>query len=322
MTAHRNSNQKANRKTRAIQLEQLENRMLCTINGLEQSLLLLNDSLGSSPVAPSVGAANISVQSGNSAPTITTPINSAGNVNTTTSAKSITLSVVATDDGGARALKYNWSVLQSPNGSTARFSRNNNNSASTTVLSFNRVGTYQLQLTVTDGAGLSTTTTQTVTVTPTITRLELQSPGNTVQSGGRSIRTGGSSANLVAIAYDQFGVAVSSPLTYSWRSTATPSGGTATFTSQGNNATVAFTRSGNYSLEATVSGFTLRFSVGVSQTLTSIALTPGTASLNSGQTQQFSAVARDQFAQPMAKQPRFTWTATSGRSLARLVYSP
>jgi hypothetical protein len=38
----RNAVGKLARKSRSINLEQLENRMMCTISGLEQSLLLLN----------------------------------------------------------------------------------------------------------------------------------------------------------------------------------------------------------------------------------------------------------------------------------------
>ena len=307
MAAPRNQSDKRNRNTRAINLEQLENRMMCTINGLEQSLLLLNGPLA----VPSTSAPPISVQANNTAPQITTPINSSGNTNTTTSGKSITLSVVASDDGGARGLKYAWQVTQAPNGATTKFSKNNNATAATTVFSFSQVGTYQLRLTVTDAAGLAVTTTQTVTVVPQISRLELQSTGNTVASAGRSIKTSNASASLVAVAFDQFGLRMTTP-TVTWRSTSVAPGGTATITSETGGASIAFNKSGNYGFEATASTITLKFSIAVSQTLTSVAVTPGTSSLTTGQSQQFSAVARDQFQLPMAKQPLFTWTATGG----------
>ena len=307
MTAPRNPSSKLTRKTRAIQLEHLENRMMCTVNGLEQAMLLLNNSLA----APSTSATPISVQTNNTAPQITTPINSSGNTNTTTSGKSITLSVVASDDGGARSLRYAWQVTQSPTGSTTKFSKNNNASAATTVFSFNQVGTYQLRLTVTDAAGLSVTRTQTVTVTPQISRLELQSPGNTVASAGRSIKTTAASVNVVAVAFDQFGARMTTP-SVTWRTSSVPSGGSATVTAQTGSASIAFNKAGNYNFEAAASGLTLRFTVAVTQTLTSIAVTPGTATVTSGQSQSFSAVARDQFQLPMSKQPRFTWTATGG----------
>ena len=61
-------------------------------------------------------------------------------------------------------------------------------------------------------------------------------------------------------------------------------------------------------------GLSITSAVGVvvDQTLTSIVVTPLAASLSAGQTQQFTAVARDQFNQNMATQPAFSWTATAG----------
>ena len=49
-----------------------------------------------------------------------------------------------------------------------------------------------------------------------------------------------------------------------------------------------------------------------SQTLTSIAVSPATATLNCSQTQQFSAIGYDQFGAAMSSQPTFTWSLTSG----------
>ena len=46
--------------------------------------------------------------------------------------------------------------------------------------------------------------------------------------------------------------------------------------------------------------------------LTSIAVSPATASLNSGAVQQFSAVASDQYGTPLGAQPAFTWSLDSG----------
>ena len=157
------------RKSRSINLEQLENRMMCTISGLEQSLLLLN--------AP----APLNTATVNTAPTLVTPINSNGSSTITTFSKSVSLSAVATDDGGAKKLTFAWQVAQSPTDATFKFSKNGNNAAQNTVLSFNRSGTYSVNLTITDAGGLSVTTTQTITVVEKVTRLELISPGNAVK---------------------------------------------------------------------------------------------------------------------------------------------
>ena len=49
--------------------------------------------------------------------------------------------------------------------------------------------------------------------------------------------------------------------------------------------------------------------------LTSIAVTPASASVQTGGTQQFSATAKDQFGQPMSPQPAFTWGVSGGGSI-------
>ncbi len=299
----RSLNAKSVRTSRSIQLEQLENRMMCTINGLEQSLLLLN--------APSSAPA-IKATSVNTAPSISTPINSNGSTDITTVAKSVALSAVGSDDGGAKKLIYTWQVTQSPTDATFKFTKNTNNAAQTTVLSFNRTGTYNVSLTITDAQGLSVTTTQAVTVTEKVTKLELLSPGNLVRSGGKSIRTEGTGAVVQIQAYDQFGQRISSNLTYAWTTLGTPNGGSATNTTQANSTTFAFSKSGVYRFELATGGLTFPLSIEAVQVLTSVSLTPGTATTTPGQTQQFTAVGLDQFQSPLTKQPKFVWSASGG----------
>ena len=50
----------------------------------------------------------------------------------------------------------------------------------------------------------------------------------------------------------------------------------------------------------------------VNQSLSAIIVTPGTATVPDGATQQFSATATDQFGQPLATQPSFTWSVDAG----------
>ncbi|MDD5051028.1 MAG: PKD domain-containing protein [Candidatus Pacebacteria bacterium] len=52
------------------------------------------------------------------------------------------------------------------------------------------------------------------------------------------------------------------------------------------------------------------------QTLTTIAVSPGVASLNVGATQQFTAVGKDQTGANMTTQPSFTWTTTGGGTVS------
>jgi hypothetical protein len=108
-------------------------------------------------------------------------------------------------------------------------------------------------------------------------------------------------------------------LTYTWSAVGTaPS--PVTFSANGTNAaktvTATFAAAGNYMLRATISDGALSTTsdvgVTVSQTLTSIAVSPSTATVNVNATQQFTAVARDQFNAVMAIQPAIIWSIVSG----------
>ena len=83
----------------------------------------------------------------------------------------------------------------------------------------------------------------------------------------------------------------------------------------GNVTTVTFGEAGNYMLQAkavanaSVSFVTL---VTVDQSLTSIVVTPSTASITAGADQPFTAQGLDQFKRTMAVQPAFAWSASGG----------
>jgi len=113
-------------------------------------------------------------------------------------------------------------------------------------------------------------------------------------------------------------------LTYSWATTGAPPG-SVTFSANGTNAakhtTATFGAAGSYSLQATVRdaaglSATSSVSVVVSQRLTSIGVSPATASVQTGGIQQFVASARDQFGSALATQPSFAWTVTGGGSIS------
>jgi hypothetical protein len=55
--------------------------------------------------------------------------------------------------------------------------------------------------------------------------------------------------------------------------------------------------------------------VTVNQTLTSIVVSPSSATVNVSATQQFTATARDQFSTNLTTQPSFTWTVSGGGSI-------
>jgi subtilase family serine protease len=113
-----------------------------------------------------------------------------------------------------------------------------------------------------------------------------------------------------------------STLTYTWAATTTPANTVApTFSANGTNAakstTATFYKAGTYVFTVTITdtaGRTINSSVTVvvSQTLTSLVLTPADPNLTSGQTQQLSAVQHDQFGNVMTSSATVTWTLVSG----------
>ncbi len=111
-----------------------------------------------------------------------------------------------------------------------------------------------------------------------------------------------------------------SNLTYSWSFTATPASSNPTFsinnTNGAKNTTVTFDKAGSYTIEVTINDGTNTVTdslvVTVQQTLTTIIITPGTAALDENNTQQFTALAKDQFGDPLITQPSFTWSELSG----------
>lgn len=125
--------------------------------------------------------------------------------------------------------------------------------------------------------------------------------------------------NLTVLGADDGG---ESNLLYTWAVTAAPSGASPTFSINSTNAAkstvVTFNRAGAYAFRVTVTdgaGLTVTSSasVTVNQTLTTVLVTPSIVTLVNGAKQQFVASALDQFAQPLATQPSFTWSKFSGR---------
>jgi autotransporter-associated beta strand protein len=108
-------------------------------------------------------------------------------------------------------------------------------------------------------------------------------------------------------------------LTYTWVTTAQPSGAaTPRFscngTNKAQNTTATFYQVGNYTFQVTITdgeGLTATSSVSVtvSQTLTSIAVAPA-GGLSAGGTLQFAATGLDQFGNALSSQPGFTWSTT------------
>jgi hypothetical protein len=87
------------------------------------------------------------------------------------------------------------------------------------------------------------------------------------------------------------------------------------------NTTATFTKAGSYTFQVTVKdqpGLTVMSTVAVTvnQTLTSIVVSPSSASVNASATQQYTATARDQFTTNLTTQPTFTWTVSGGGTIS------
>ena len=127
----------------------------------------------------------------------------------------------------------------------------------------------------------------------------------------------GLTTNLSVLGADDGG---ENNLTYSWTLTSQPVSSNPLLSNNGNNAakniTVTFDTAGSYAFLVTIddgtNNVTDTVTVVVNQTLTSIAISPSSAALNENQTQQFTAVAKDQFGDPMSTQPSFTWSEVTG----------
>jgi hypothetical protein len=107
-------------------------------------------------------------------------------------------------------------------------------------------------------------------------------------------------------------------LTYSWSTLSAPAGATPIFGGNGSNGakntSVTFNRAGNYTFRVTISDGSLttsgQVSLVVSQTVSTVAVTPGNKALTGGATQQFAATVSDQFGQAIAS--AVSWSIDGG----------
>jgi hypothetical protein len=127
----------------------------------------------------------------------------------------------------------------------------------------------------------------------------------------------GTNTSLSVLGADDGGEA---SLTYTWSTTGTPPG-PVSFSANGTNAskttTATFSKAGPYAFRVRItdtSGLstTSNLAVTVQQTLNTVRVSPATATISTGGTQQFNATASDQFNSGMLSQPAFTWSVTSG----------
>ncbi|PPK76119.1 hypothetical protein B0F87_104211 [Methylobacter tundripaludum] len=127
----------------------------------------------------------------------------------------------------------------------------------------------------------------------------------------------GTSTSLSVLGGDDGGEA---NLSYTWATTGTPPA-SVTFSANGTNAaknTIAtFTKAGSYSFQVTIKDqgnltAISSVSITVNQTLTTISVSPASASVAAGATLQFTGTAKDQFTDNLIVPPTFTWNVSGG----------
>ncbi len=305
------------RKARSITLEQLEDRTLSTVNNLQSALQTL---LANSPGNVSVPALHSTPT--NAAPTVARAINSRGASIGAVATREISLSVLGADDRAESFLTYRWRVASAPTNGSGIFSVNNSNAAKNTTLTFNRAGVYSIEVSILDQAGRSVTASQRITVNQTLSSVVVLSPTGNPLANNATVDLTSTNIQLRARGLDQFGQAMSVQPSFAWSSTSVPStGAAATISARNDSATITFNRAGSYSFQLQSGSQTARVRVAVAQTLTTIAVSPGTLSVNAGATAQFSAQGLDQFRQVLTQQPTFTWTASLGSVSSRGLFT-
>src|SRR5262249_99904 len=125
----------------------------------------------------------------------------------------------------------------------------------------------------------------------------------------------GTTTSLSALGSDDGGEA---NLTYTWSSMGPAAVAfSANGTNAAKNAVATFAEAGSYTFTLTIAdaaGQTITSSsdVVVNETVTSITLSPTSATVEPNLSQQFSATAFDQFGSPVSPAPSFTWTTDAG----------
>jgi hypothetical protein len=147
-------------------------------------------------------------------------------------------------------------------------------------------------------------------------------PWLVVPASAATTQVTGTTTSLHVMGNDASGA---SSLTYTWSVLSAPAGATRpTLSINGNNAaqntTVTFFQAGTYVFQAAITDpagqtVTSNVMVLVGQTLTSVVLAPGNARLSNGGTQQFTALAKDQFGNAMSIPSGWTWTVQGGGTI-------
>lgn len=211
------------------------------------------------------------------------------------------LSALGADTGGEASLTYTWSA-SGP--APVTFSPNGTNAAKNTTATFGAAGIYTLTVTIRNPGGGSTTSSTSLTVDQTATSVKVSPASVSVVAGGTQ--------SFSATLDDQFGHPMATQPTFSWN---VSGGGTLSATGL---FTAGGTSGGPFTMTAVGGGMSGTAQVTVTPSapiLTTIQVSPGTATLAPGQTQAFTATGIDQFGNPMSPAPSFSWTVSGGGTI-------
>jgi hypothetical protein len=182
-------------------------------------------------------------------------------------------------------------------------------SGKTVTVTVSHAGLYGLVATMTDSMGHSATYSEYVIVDQVATSVAPFLAATVVNGASQQF------SNPVAL--DEFGNAMVAQPFFAWSFTTVPSGAQApTFSPSSSTTTVTFHKAGSYVLKAfatnTASNLTVSTTATVNQVATRFEQVPATTVVVNGSSQQFSdPVVLDQFGNPMATQPSYTWVATT-----------
>ncbi|MCY2983716.1 MAG: C2 family cysteine protease [Planctomycetota bacterium] len=312
------------RKTTKLGIEQLESRLMNSIDTLESGLQLLNapglfgaTQIVSNGATSNSGSMHATPPDTNTPPTVASTLKLTSG--TSVVGRTAILSVLGADNAGETQLRYIWSVASAPTGGTVTFALNRSNAAKTNTLTFNKSGSYQVMVTIVDSQGLTSTSSLEVRVDQTLNALVVKT------TDGKSIAPGGT-LNSIDLkrtfnvqGLDQFGFAMKTQPDVNWQTVSTPSQGSATLTQDSGTMTVAFNRAGAYGLRVQSGSVRTNFSVNVMQSLTffdfattsGVAIDPVQAVRVSTKSQQLVVRGFDQFGDSITTLPGVSWSTVS-----------
>jgi subtilisin family serine protease len=234
---------------------------------------------------------------------ITSPANGA------TVAGTISIQASASDNVGVNSVAFYLDSAMTPF-ATVTASPYSASWNSTTVAN----GSHTITATAKDAAGNSASASISLTVSNAVNR----APTVATAAAASANPVTGTTVTLTVLGADDGSEA---NLTYTW----TAAGPAAvTFSANGTNAakstTATFAQAGAYSFTVTLKdagGLTMNsaVSVTVSQTATTVAVSPGSATAAVNSPKQFSRTVKDQFGTALSAQPACTWTVSGGGTI-------